>query len=62
MPSADEFDREWKRLEKHGHCDGFGGGEYTRVRAEWEAAGRPTEVTIEAFIRRSANWVPGFES
>lgn len=49
------FDATWKRLAEEGVCDSFGGGEYTRVRAEWNRAGGDPET----FIRKRANVSPG---
>jgi hypothetical protein len=36
--------------------------EYRRVKAEWIAAGRPTEISVETFIRKRANWIPWVDS
>ena len=47
------FDREWRRLELTGACDGFGGMEYRRVSEEWSDAGAPAD--IDRFIYRRAN-------
>lgn len=58
----DKFDREYLRLSELGQCDSPGGAEHERVKAEWLAADRPTEITIAAFIRSRANDVPGSES
>lgn len=60
--AARELDRQflaaYGRLADEGACDAPGGGEYQRVKAEWIAAGRPT---VDPFIRRRANVVPGAE-
>lgn len=53
------FDAEYERLSKTGACDNAGGMEWERVKAEWIAVGRPTEITIEAFIRKQANLKEG---
>lgn len=59
------FDAVHRMLAVLGFCDGTGGAEYRRVKREWIACGRPSE--IRAFIRIRANtnsfansvWRPG---
>lgn len=53
IDNQDIFDRAYARLAEKGTCDGAGGAEYTRVRREWEAMGRPAGV--EHFIAVRAN-------
>jgi hypothetical protein len=57
LAKDDAFDRLWKTIAKMGHCDGFGGSEYARVRSEWEAqAGDVGDLA--AFIRHRADIGP----
>lgn len=53
---SDPFLETYQILSLEGWCDGAGGCEYRRVRAEWEAAGRPRQIA--AFIRWRANTRP----
>lgn len=50
-----EYLAAWIVLAQEGLCDGHGGREYYRVRAEWIDAGRPEPA---GFIRRAANRPP----
>lgn len=52
---GDTFDVIWQQMASEGHCDTLGHAEYTRVRSEWDKAGRPA---IGLFIQRQANVVP----
>lgn len=61
------FDSRWKKLEKKGRCDGYGGEEYKRVKAEWFICQgyllRKWEVPdasdlLSTFIRNRANLSP----
>lgn len=52
----DLFDRVWAALAARSHCDGLGGAECTRVRQEWEDAGRPQRIA--SYIRWRANIGP----
>ncbi len=52
-----DFDTVWDRLEQVGACDGRGGAEYERVRAEWTAEGT-YRGDLESFIRWRANVGP----
>lgn len=57
----DLFDAVYTDLADESRCDAPGGMEYQRVKAEWQAAGRPGEGdpdTITAFIVRAANRSP----
>lgn len=47
------FNVAYGKLARVGACDSLGGMESERVRAEWEASGRPADV--ESFIRIRAN-------
>lgn len=49
---AAHFDEIWEQLSVTGSCDGLGGAEYHRVRAEWFDRG------AELFIRHRANILP----
>lgn len=53
--APDRFDERWRQLEREGACDGFGGMEYRRVRAEWLAS---EGEDLDGFIRRRANVGP----
>ncbi len=57
MPTLHDFEDAYEYLSQDGICDSPDGKEYHRVLSEWLAAGRPTDV--EAFIRESANQMPG---
>jgi hypothetical protein len=50
------FWQAWKRLERWGRCDGWGGAECRRVYREWLAAGKPFPAA--AFIAVAANLGP----
>lgn len=47
------FDRVWAGLAQQGACEGSDSAEHVRVRNEWLAAGRPSDVA--AFIRQRAS-------
>lgn len=51
-----DFNAVWDKLAEDSACDGRGGAEYRRVRAEWVAERCP--FPISAFIRLNANRPP----
>lgn len=49
----DTFDKAWCHLADLGACDGMGGAEYVRLKAEWEAVGYMLAAAV--FIGTGAN-------
>jgi len=56
LERSELFDQLWQSLEAMGHCDGYQGAEYQRVKALWIKRVRPKEIV--AFILDHCNRPP----